>query len=169
MSGFKYIIFAIFLFMGVPLCVMAALASRYAERAIFCAMIAFSSIAYFTSINFFSFEQYKGTVRGVEIIGADLFMFALIIVMLLKGRKNSWGFSLLFSGMTLYILYFLLSAVSIYYAPVKLYANAELWKMVKIFFFIVTTYNYLMRTRDFAMLVYAFSLIAIVTFCYVFY
>ena len=98
-----------------------------------------------TSINFFSHESYRGSARGMEVSLAYLMAFSVIGALLFSRRFKRW---IPDWGARLYLIYFLLCLPSLSSAENLLISWFEIWKMIMLFFFYVSVYNYLRATDD---------------------
>ncbi|MFA7542834.1 MAG: O-antigen ligase family protein [Candidatus Cloacimonadaceae bacterium] len=134
----KYIFFFITLFLGVPL--GCYLANRYpkVERFIFIMMIFFT--VRMEDINFVSRETFRLSSRGFEVGMVDI----CVLILLYFTIKNRGYFRLkLPPGSWLYFLYFAFSALSMVNSIEPLFSWFELWKMLRMYVFFFTVYNYL--------------------------
>lgn len=136
-SAFKYIIFFAVMLVGVPLGYTMSLKFDKVERAIFFLMIFFT--AKMEDINFVSRETERLTSKGFEIGMVDICtMIIFLVVLQKKGSKNRIPI-----GATWFFVYFGLSLLSIMNADFFLFSMFEAWKMVRMYFYFWTVYNYL--------------------------
>lgn len=162
LSSIKYTIFFAVMLVGVPLGYYLSLKSDKVERAIFFLMVFFT--ARMEDINFISRETERLTSRGFEISMVDICtMIIFLVVLHNKGVKNS-----LPKGAVWYFVYFGLSIVSIINADFFLYSMFEVWKMVRMFFFFWTVYNYVDTERKFFSFLAGVATITIYVFYEVF-
>jgi len=115
-----------------------------------------------TAINFFSFEHYRGTARGMEI--SIIYIVAVTILLalaILNGPRRlfpDWG-------SRLYLCYFLCSLVSLRHADDLLFSFFELWKMAMIYLVFLAVYRYLEFSRgDFDVILYGIAIVVAVNF-----
>lgn len=156
----KYIIFFTILLIGVPAATILAYSSRKIEKMAWIIMISFGFLGDHASINFFSYEWYRGTSRGMEVTLVDLFTLVIFFLMLLK---RGFKIKLIIPGIFFYLLYFLLSILSVMNAENAFYSFTELWKMGRVFFFFIVAYNYIDWRRDFSTIFYSFAIVAYIT------
>ena len=126
----KYVVFGLMAIGGVPLMIAAASAHAQVRGWLLSLLIAAASFGKMTSINFISFETYRGPDRGFEITLADLICWSLIVVLVTKHRDriqwvpyNTWVLA----------AFFALSVVSVFSSATPLYGAFTLFKMVRLF------------------------------------
>lgn len=117
------------------------------------------------SINFFSYELYRGSVRGMEITLVDLLALILGVVIFLKNGK----IRLRIPGIWFYLFYFVLAIISVVNAENGLFSFLELWKMYRMLIYFIVIYNYLEWRKDFNILLYCFAGVAYITITTVLY
>lgn len=115
----------------VPISCVLAFSSKFYERIIFTVLIFFTCRNQET-INFISFEDYRGTSRGYEVSIVDLMMLILLFVVM-TNRKRYKKVYLLPPGSIFYFIYFIISILSITQADIQLYAWAEVCKMARMY------------------------------------
>lgn len=125
---FKWAIFAVSLFIGVPLSVWAMHVRPWMVRVMI--FIFFFLIVHDLSINLISFEWYRGSSRGMEVILADLIAWALLIHVLTHSPKQFRRKWFSAEGWTL-LLYAVAGVVSLALAVVPIYAWFGLWKLLR--------------------------------------
>jgi len=140
MGELKYLIFFFVLLIGVPVGYLLALRKPLVEKIVFFMMI-FFTCRLGESINFVSHETYRGTSRGFEVTLVDI--ATLIIFFLVWTRRSPVKIRLIPPGTFLYLLYFVFSVASISNSGEPLYSWFEVWKMIRMYFFFWTLYNYL--------------------------
>ena len=137
MSEYKYIVFIFALILGVPAGVVLIYSSKLWEKIVLFIMLFFTCNLAGT-INFYSEEHYRGTSRGFEIGIVDLVTLMFFFLILLKPK-----FKLRIPrGSFLYLIYFLISVISIKNSAVTLYSWFEVLAMVKMYFYFLVWYNY---------------------------
>ena len=179
----KYLVFMVAALGVFPLSVLLLLDGRW-MRYVFFGIAASICLYQSTAINFFSHEEYRGTALGMEVSLVHLLSLALLIALLVRGRFKGWdpdsgfrgSFATLFStmllrrfwgwfpegGLRLYLLYFLLCLPSLATASDGLIAWFELWKMMLLYVFYLTTYTYLKSSDDVKTILQVLGLLAIV-------
>jgi hypothetical protein len=165
MSEFKYLIFFLALFFGVPAAFALSLRFRPLEKLIFCCSIFLTAIA--VHINFVSMEFYRGTSRGFEICLVDLFI--LVLFLLIIARR--WRDKIIWfpPGSVLFGLYFLFSVLSVMNSGDVLYSLFELFKMLRMWFYFWTMANYIKGREQFNLTLISFALITFFVFALVLY
>jgi len=166
MPEFKYILFFAVLIVGVPAGFLISKYSRLVEKSIFFLMI-FFTCRLSETINFVSHEHYRGTSRGFEITLVDL--ASIIIFLLVISRRNQYKLKLLPPGSLLYFFYFLFSCISLVNSGNTTYSMFEVWKMIRMYFFFWTIFNYLREPNQIKELVNFISYIIIYSFMIVIY
>lgn len=131
MSEYKYIIFFVMLLAFVPISCVLAFSSKFYERVILTVLVFFTCRNQET-INFISFEEYRGSTRGYEFSIVDLMMLILLFVVM-TNRKRYKKVYLLPPGSIFYFIYFAISVLSITQADIQLYAWAEVCKMIRMY------------------------------------
>jgi len=137
LSAFKYVIFFAVMLIGVPLGYTFSLKHKNIERAIFFLMVFFT--VKMEDINFVSRETERLTSKGFEIGMVDICTMIIFLVVLhsksTKGRIPK--------GAQWYFVYFGLSVVSILNADFVLFSMFEVWKMIRMYVYFWTIYNYI--------------------------
>jgi len=137
LSAFKYVIFFAVMLIGVPLGYSFSLKYDKVERAIFFLMVFFT--VKMEDINFVSRETERLTSKGFEIGMVDICtMIIFLVVMHKKGIKDRIP-----KGAHWYFVYFGLSVISIINADFVLFSMFEVWKMIRMYFYFWTIYNYI--------------------------
>ncbi len=158
---FKHLVFFLVLFLGVPVGVLLAYSNRLFEKATWIAVVAFGFLGNSISINFFSFETYRGTSRGYEITLVDLAALTLFLVMALKqGSKMTFRVP----GIGLYLIYLIFSLLSISNAENSFYSYAEVLKMIRMCFYFIVVFNYLDWRKEFTSMLFALAVVIALTF-----
>lgn len=145
MESVKYILFALALFVGVPLLTALAYKKRFLMRWLLFIAVFLTHENYRLSINFFPDEFYRGTARGIEVTIADMCFWALFLALLLTYRLRV---RLIPVGGWLFLAYLFWCSLSIMNAANPLYSVYELWKMLMMWVSFVVVANYLYHTRD---------------------
>ena len=128
----KWLILGIALPLGVPALVILMRLHSVVVRGVICAFffVLVNDLSGFFSINLISFEDYRGSSRGMEITALDLIALALLIHALthrpLEFRRK-W---IAWDGW-LFLLYGFVGALSVAVAYVPLYAWFGLWKLLR--------------------------------------
>lgn len=143
LSAFKYIIFFAVMLLGVPIGYSLALKHDKVERAIFFLMVFFT--AKMEDINFVSRETERLTSKGFEIGMVDI--CTMIIFLIVLHRKGTSG--RIPPGAQWFFVYFGLSIVSIINADFFLFSMFEVWKMIRMYFYFWTVYNYIDTDKKF--------------------
>ena len=135
----KYVVFFVAL-LGMPLLGAAlSLNRRWMKYAVW-AMIGALAVYQSTAINFFSYEEYRGSSRGMEVSVVYLLSFALLVAA--ACRRSLPGLIPSF-GAFLYIVYFLLCLPSYATAESTLFSWMETWKMIMIYLVYLSIRAYL--------------------------
>jgi len=143
MSEFKYIVFFIVIFFGIP--IAYAIAKRHPSFEKFLWFLLLFFTARTEDINFISMETYRGTARGFEIGLVDI--TAMIMCLVLIHRRDKYPISLPI-GSFLYFTYFMFSAISIINSDIYVYSFFELWKMIRMYFYFFVIYNLIRSFED---------------------
>ena len=125
----KYAVFFLALLAMPPLGVALSFNRRWMKYAVW-AMIGALAVYQNTAINFFSYEDYRGSSRGMEVSIVYLLAFALLVAAAFKRRLPNLIPSF---GAFLYIVYFLLCLPSYATAENTLFCWMETWKMIMIY------------------------------------
>ncbi|MBQ6534457.1 MAG: O-antigen ligase family protein [Opitutales bacterium] len=158
----KHIIFFILLFAGVPIAAGVIKGNARLQKIAFFLVIMFIPFVYSTGINFFTDEFYKGTVRGYEVLAADL--IALTILASFAAERGIGSIVFLPKGWIFYAMYFAFSAISLVNAANRVYSGYVLQQMILHYVFFVTVYNCLLRYKNFDIIFYALGSFIIFTF-----
>jgi len=159
----KYILFTIALAGVIP----AALLAAYNRKLMW--LMAFlmpATVLVFnqTAINFMSHEEYRGTSRGMEVSAVHLCAFALLLAILIrKGRVKL----LPDVGIGLFVIYFLLSLLSITNSVNVLFSAFEVWKMFMLYVMFIAAWNYMEMTDDIDVFLYGIAAVVLINFCVV--
>ncbi len=115
-----------------------------------------------TSINFFSFEDYRGTSRGMEVTVIYLLALAALLAKLFMHGFRSICPT---RGSKLYLCYILLSLPSFANAENQLYAFCEIWKMLMIYLVYLAVYYYLVDSQgDYKVFISGFIFVTVCIF-----
>ncbi|NQY19809.1 MAG: O-antigen ligase family protein [Campylobacteraceae bacterium] len=143
MSEFKYIIFFIVIFLGIPIGFMMAKKFPKVEKFLWFLLLFFTAST--EDINFFSMELYRGTSKGFEIGLVDV--TAMIMFLVLLSRREKYPLSLPL-GSSLYFIYFAFSCISIINSDIYIYSFFELWKMTRMYLYFFVIYNLIRSFKD---------------------
>jgi len=143
MTEFKYIIFFIVIFFGIPIAFMLAKKFPKVEKILWFLLLFFTAST--ADINFISMETYRGTSKGFEIGLVDI--TAIIMFLLLYSRRKKYPLSLPL-GSYLYFAYFAFSCISIINSDVYVYSFFELWKMLRMYLYFFVIYNLIRSFKD---------------------
>jgi O-antigen ligase len=131
MSEYKYIIFFTMLLVGVPVSCILAFASKFYERIILLILVFFTCRNQET-INFISFEEYRGSSRGYEVSIVDLMLLILFFVVVFNRRRYK-KVTVLPPGSLIYFIYFVISLLSFTQADILVYSGFEITKMARMY------------------------------------
>lgn len=143
LAAFKYVIFFLVMGIGVPLGYAYSKKDERVERGIFFMMIFFT--ARMEDINFVSRETERLTSKGFEIGMVDIctmIIYLLVLDRVPKGNRLPKGSQWFFA-------YFGFSVLSIINADFPLFSFFEVWKLLRMYFFYWTVYNYLHKEEQF--------------------
>ena len=154
----KYLVFLIVTLGMPPLAIFLSHMPRW-FRYVFIGIFAAMCMYQTTAINFYSYENYRGSARGIEISFIHLLAFVLIGGLYLCGKFKRWVPDW---GAVLYLVYCLLCLPSLTNVANGLYASFELWKMVLLFVFYVAVYNYLEASGDIRPLIGGLAAFAVI-------
>ena len=114
-----------------------------------------------TAINFFSYEEYRGSSRGMEVSVVYLMALALLVAAAIKGRLPKFIPSF---GALLFVVYFLLCLPSYATAENTLFSWMETWKMIMLYLVYLSVRAYLNSTENVRSLVNGLAVFAIWNF-----
>ena len=140
----KYAVFFLALLAMPPLGVALSFNRRWIKYAAF-AMIGALAMYQSTAINFFSYEDYRGSSRGMEVSIVYLLAFALLVAAAFKRRLPKLIPSF---GAFLYIVYFLLCLPSYANAENMLFSWMETWKMIMLYMVYLSIRAFLGMTEN---------------------
>jgi hypothetical protein len=124
----KWIAFMGALVLGVPFIIAAMQYHKAVVRV--CILIFFAASVYDISINVISYEWYRGSSRGIEIVIADLISIALLAHVLLNRPKSFRRKWLTWEGWCFFVYAFAV-LVSLFFAVMPVYALFGFWKVVR--------------------------------------
>ena len=156
----KYAVFFLALLAMPPLGVALSFNRRWMRYAIW-AMIGALAVYQNTAINFFSYEEYRGSSRGMEVSIVYLLAFALLVAAAFKRRLPNLIPSF---GAFLYIVYFLLCLPSYATAENTLFCWMETWKMIMIYLVYLSIRAYLDMTDNVKVLMKGLAAFAVWNF-----
>lgn len=110
-------------------------------------------------IAFFGEPYYRGTSRGYEIALFDLVNLGILLALI-----NKKHFTYFPPGSILYLIYYLLSAISLINADSRLISGYELLKMVLMYLFFLVAYNHLIRFKNLKIILYSLAIVLILNF-----
>ncbi len=157
----KYIVFAVCLLGIVPFAYAVALRNKIAENIVLFIAI-FFTCSLLGKINFVSMETYRGTAKGFEITLVDI--AALILFLLVLTRSKERALILIPPCSILYLIYFIISWISVVNAEQTVYSYFELWKMAKMYFYYWVMSNYLCSEENIMKVVNMIPIIIIYIF-----
>ena len=140
----KYAVFALAA-TGIPPLTLLLCLNPWWTRHAFWGMVVVMLIYQGTSINFFSYEGYRGSARGMEVSLIYLLDAAILASLVIRDKVRK---ALPDTGAKLYVVYFLLCMPSLTAADNLLISWFEVWKMVLIYFHFLVVYSYLRATDD---------------------
>ena len=135
----KYAVFFLALLAMPPLGALLSFNRRWMKYAIWC-MIGALAVYQGTAINFYSYEEYRGSSRGMEVSIVYLMAFALLVAAALKRRLPRLIPSF---GAFLYVVYFFLCLPSYAAAENTLFSWMETWKMIMLYLVYLSVRAYL--------------------------
>jgi len=153
----KYAVFFMALLGVPPLAVVLSFNRAWSKYAVW-AMIGALAIYQATAINFFSYEEYRGSSRGMEVSIVYLMALALMILAAIKGHVPKLIPS---GGAALYVIYFLLCLPSFSTAENMLFSWMEIWKMMMLYLTYLSIRAYLDLTDDVKSLVKGLAAFAV--------
>lgn len=156
----KYAVFFLALLAMPPLGVALSFNRRWMRYAIW-AMIGALAVYQNTAINFFSYEDYRGSARGMEVSVVYLLAFAVLVAAAFKRRLPKLIPSF---GAFLYVVYFLLCLPSYGSAENTLFSWLETWKMIMLYLVYLSVRAYLDMTDNVKVLVQGLAAFAIWNF-----
>ena len=156
----KYAVFFLALLAMPPLGVALSFNRRWMKYVIW-AMIGALAVYQGTAINFFSYEEYRGSSRGMEVSIVYLLAFALLVAAAFKRRLSKLIPSF---GAFLYIVYFLLCLPSYATAENALFCWMETWKMIMIYLVYLSVRAYLSMSENIKALVGGLAIFVIWNF-----
>ena len=165
MSEYKYIIFFLVLFIGVPAGIILAYCSKLWEKIIVFLMV-FFTCSLVGTINFESVKDYRGTSRGFEIGLVDMATLVIFVLILMKPQ---FKIKVLPPGSFLFFTYIIFSILSIQNSANSLYSWFEIFKMFKMYFYYWVWYNYLFDLNQIQQVIKILPIIVIYIFFSVVY
>ena len=156
----KYAVFFLALLAMPPLGVALSFNRRWMKYAIW-AMIGALAVYQGTAINFFSYEEYRGSSRGMEVSIVYLLAFALLVAAAFKRRLPKFIPSF---GAFLYVVYFFLCLPSYATAENTLFCWMETWKMIMLYLVYLSIRAYLDMTDNVKVLMKGLAAFAIWNF-----
>jgi hypothetical protein len=136
-------------FMGAPLLALIISRKRFLQRMVF-ALMCFMTISGFLGPAEWGFtlafdQNYRGHARGFHFFFSETLAVALILANVFSPRVRTKFFP---PGIWLWVLYCLMSMISMINAPNQLYLWMAAVKGFKILLFFIATYNYLREEED---------------------
>ena len=166
MSEYKYIIFFAMLLVGVPISCVVAFCSKTYERIIM-AILVFFTCRVQETINFMSYEEYRGTSRGYEVSIVDLMLIILFFVVVLNRRRYK-KVTVLPPGSLIYFVYFAISMLSMTQADILVYSGFEVTKMIRMYMCYWILVNWFQRADNIEYFVRLIPFVIIYIFGYCF-
>ena len=142
MSAFKYEIFFLTFFVGIPLGVMVCFLFPKLERLVL-GLAVFFTCRMNETINFISYETYRGTTRGLEISIIDLLSIVMALLAIKDYLVLNRKLSILPPFSIHYFIYFMFSVASIINSDSVMISSFEVLKMVRMYFVYWAFYNFL--------------------------
>ena len=155
----KYLVFIIAIGGIIPLTMLLMLSQKSMKVVVFLLPVFFWKYQS-TAINFFTDPEYRGTALGFEISVIHLLAVSLLLAMILR----QWPVKFFFPGLVLYILYFLVSLLSVFFSPVAIYSGFELFKMLNLLITFLALANYFYMTHEFDSFLLGVSLVIFINF-----
>jgi hypothetical protein len=156
----KHAIFFIFLFLGVPFLTLLWYSSKQAQKIgafLLILSIPFNEVA---GINFFTDPSYRGTSRGFEVTLTDLIATSILFFLYIKNKKI-----ILFpKGSVFYIIYLMISFISILNSESRVHSGWELQKMLLMYLFFLTLYNYIVFSKNIDIILKSLCFLIIINF-----
>lgn len=140
----KYAVFFLALLAMPPYGVVLSLNRRWMKYAVW-GMIGALAVYQGTAINFFSYEEYRGSSRGMEVSIVYLLAFALLVA---AAFRHSLPKLIPSFGAFLYVTYFLLCLPSYGAAENTLFSWMETWKMIMLYLVYLAVRAYLDMTDN---------------------
>ena len=140
----KYAVFFLALLAMPPYGVALSLNRRWMKYAVW-GMIGALAVYQGTAINFFSYEEYRGSSRGMEVSIVYLLAFALLVA---AAFRHSLPKLIPSFGAFLYVTYFLLCLPSYGAAENTLFSWMETWKMIMLYLVYLAVRAYLDMTDN---------------------
>ena len=140
----KYAVFFLALLAMPPYGVALSLNRRWMKYAVW-GMIGALAVYQGTAINFFSYEEYRGSARGMEVSIVYLLAFALLVA---AAFRRSLPKLIPSFGAFLYVTYFLLCLPSYGAAENTLFSWMETWKMIMLYLVYLAVRAYLDMTDN---------------------
>lgn len=140
----KYAVFFLALLAMPPYGVVLSLNRRWMKYAVW-GMIGALAVYQGTAINFFSYEEYRGSARGMEVSIVYLLAFALLVA---AAFRRSLPKLIPSFGAFLYVTYFLLCLPSYGAAENTLFSWMETWKMIMLYLVYLAVRAYLDMTDN---------------------
>ena len=155
----KYLVFIIAIGGIIPLTMLLMLSQKSMKVVVFLLPVFFWKYQS-TAINFFTDPEYRGTALGFEISVIHLLAVSLLLAMILR----QWPVKFFFPGLVLYILYFLVSLLSVFFSPAAMYSGFELFKMLNLLITFLALANYFYMTHEFDSFLLGVSLVIFINF-----
>ena len=149
----KYAVFFLALAGVAPLGAVLSWNRRWLKYAVW-GMVAALAVYQATAINFFSYEEYRGSSRGMEVSIIYLLALAVLVAAAIRGSLPRAVPS---CGAFLYVVYFMLCLPSLGAAENLLFSWMEIWKMIMIYIVYLSVRAYLDMTDGVKDLVKAFA------------
>ena len=156
----KYAVFTVAALGVPPLAVLLTMNRAWMKYAIW-AMIGALAIYQNTAINFFSYERYRGSSRGMEVSVVYLFAAALLIASAIKRKRPRWVPSW---GAAIFLCYCALCLPSWSNAENLLFSWMETWKMIMLYLTYLSIGAYLNMTDDVKSLVKGLAVFVVLNF-----
>ena len=160
MTELKYLIFFSCLFIGVPLGIILSNKYPVIEKGVFILVVFFT--CEMVDINFISMENYRGTSKGFEFGLVDISLYILLgLVLKRRFKQKIVAYP---PGSILYGLYFLFSVLSILNADIIIYSGFEISKMLRMYLYYWTLFNYLIHADRLSKIMPAIGVVIVYVF-----
>ena len=156
----KYVVFTVAALGVPPLAVLLSFGKAWMKYAVW-AMIGALAVYQNTAINFFSYEHYRGSSRGMEVSVVYLLAAAILLSSMLKHRLPKPVPSL---GAALFVVYFALCLPSWGAAENVLFSWMETWKMIMLYLTYLSVRAFLNVTDDVKPLVKGLAVFVVLNF-----
>lgn len=138
MDALKYLVLAVALFAIVPLGVLLQRRPSLTDKAIF--LVGALLWTPLVTVNIASHELYRGVDRGFEFTSIDLLAWTLLVALPAPRKRSPYRW--------VQVLFFVPCALSIANAALPLYTGFSLWKLVRMFVFVLAMWRVVCEPRQ---------------------